>query len=320
MVLALLDDVVHEDEIESTSRGRRASGAGAKTAGARMTSTVDTLRPSATNALEAWAARVRADREQVERCREVEDPADFYAPVASRFSFDPRRTGDATLEVLRSLARQGERWLDIGSGGGRFALPLALIVDEVVCVEPSDAMLGVLAEGAEVNGIANVRPIRSRWPLPEDQPAEVADVALMAHIGYDIEAIGPFLDAVEEAAQRLCVAVMGEGAMTTVATLFWERIHGEPRVALPALPELLLLLLARGKLPEVRLVERIPPAFESIEDLLFMARRQLWVRPGSEKDHRLERLVRGDAARTDGGNWTLDPRPSRIGVVGWGPG
>src|SRR5688572_14051651 len=79
--------------------------------------TPDALRPTAEAALAAWAARVDADREQVERAREVDDPADFYAPVAARFRpgqvkhparhaghLDPRRQEDV-LALLRSLAR-----------------------------------------------------------------------------------------------------------------------------------------------------------------------------------------------------------------------
>ena len=63
-----------------------------------------------------------------------------------------------------------------------------------------------------------------------------------AALDQEPDQIGPFLDAMEAATRRRCVAVLGEGAMTTTATLFWEPIHGEPRVRLPALPELLTLL------------------------------------------------------------------------------
>ena len=275
--------------------------------------TEDALRPSLDACLRAWAARVRADREQVERCREIEDPSDFYAPVAQRFRADPRRTDDEVLRVLLSLARPDETWLDIGAGGGRYALPLALAVREVVALDPSESMLAVLAEGSQEHGIANVRMVKGRWPL-EDAPR--ADVALMAHIGYDIGEIGPFLDAAEATAHRLCVAVMGEAAMTTVATLFWEEVHGEPRIALPALPELVTLLLARGGLPEVSVAERIPPSFASVDEALRMARRQLWVRPGSEMDRRLERVARQALSERDG-RYTFDRSPSRIGVVSW---
>src|SRR5687767_14116394 len=53
--------------------------------------TPDALRPTAEAALAAWTARVDADHEQVERCREVADPSDFYAPVATRFRPDQVR-------------------------------------------------------------------------------------------------------------------------------------------------------------------------------------------------------------------------------------
>jgi len=283
-----------------------------------MKSVADALRPSVADASAAWAARVRADREQVERLRESADPTDFYAPVADRFRLDPQRTDDPTLGVLRSLVVPEEIWLDVGSGGGRFALPLALLAREVICVEPSPAMIAVLEEGVREHGISNIRIVPERWPLPDTAVRAQVDVALLAHIGYDIEEFGRFLDTVESVARQRCVAVMGEGAMTTVATMFWEPVHGEPRVALPALPELVTLLFARGRIPEIRLVDRSPPTFESMDELLTMARRQLWVRPGSEKDARLSELVQGGAEERDG-RFALEWTPTRIGIVVWKP-
>lgn len=273
----------------------------------------DSLRPAVDDALAAWAARVRADREQVERAREVEDPTDFYSPVTSRFRMDPRRTDDATLNALLAMARPDDVWLDIGSGAGRYALPLALAVREVIAVDPSPAMLAALRDDAAANGIENCRAIRARWPF---EPSPAGDVALMAHIGYDIEQIGPFLDAAEAAASRMIVAVMGESAMTAVATLFWRAIHGEPRVRLPALPELLVLLAARDAIPEVRLVDRTPPTFASLEEAHAVARRQLWLREGSARDRRLRQLVDDKVTERDG-RYAFEWEPTRIGMVSW---
>ena len=95
-------------------------------------SSVDPLRPSAAVAAAAWAARVRAGREQVERLREVGEPDDPYGPSARRFGRDPYRTDDPALALLRSMAGADETWLDLGAGGGRYALPLALAVRDVV--------------------------------------------------------------------------------------------------------------------------------------------------------------------------------------------
>ena len=280
----------------------------------------DPLSPSVDELLAAWRARVDADHAQVERCREVEDPADFYAPVTGRFRVDPRRTDDPSLNALLSLAQPGDLWLDIGAGGGRYALPLALAVREVVAIDPSPSMLAALVEDAAAAGIENARVIEGRWPVDAGPGGDVpgGDVALMAHVGYDIAEIGPFLDAADAAARRLCVAVLSEAAMTTVATMFWTEIHGEPRVRLPALPELLVLLLARGRLPEVRLVDRTPHSLTSVEEALSMARRQLWLREGSAKDEQLTRFVRDSISERDG-RYAFDWTPSKIGVVTWSP-
>jgi len=274
------------------------------------------LRPSQTELLSAWRARVRADRKQVERAREVEDPADFYAPVTGRFRMDPRRTDDATVNALLALAEPSDVWLDVGSGAGRYALPLALAVRELVAIDPSPAMLAALTEDAAAAGIGNVHTVEARWPMHSDPPT--GDIALMAHVGYDIEAIGPFLDALEAAAARRCVAVLGESAMTTVATLFWKEIHDEPRVRLPALPELLDLLAARGRSPQVRYVERVPPTFASLDEAIEMARRQLWLRRSSSKDFKMRHLVADTVTESDG-HFAFEWSPSKIGIVSWSP-
>ncbi|MEP7378844.1 MAG: class I SAM-dependent methyltransferase [Chloroflexota bacterium] len=276
----------------------------------------DPLSPDPTDLLEDWRQRVLADLEQVNRCREVADPADFYAPVKDRFRMDPRRTDDATLNVLMTLAQPDDVWLDVGAGGGRYALPLALSVRQVVAVDPSESMLSALREDAAANGLTNVMTIDARWPI--DAPPS-GDVALMAHVGYDIEHIGPFIDQLESQSRRLCVSVMGESSMQTTATLFWQQIHGEQRVRLPALPEFLVLLLARGRLPEVTLVDRTPPTFASLDEAHAMARRQLWLDEGSVKDLELKRLV--DKTATErAGHFAFDWMPTKIGIVSWSRG
>ena len=59
-------------------------------------------------AIEAsWGARVRANREQVERIREFPDGQDFYAPVRSLFRADPTRTDDPLVAALLALVPLG---------------------------------------------------------------------------------------------------------------------------------------------------------------------------------------------------------------------
>lgn len=275
----------------------------------------DALRPPVDGLLAAWAQRVRANREQVDRVREVEDGSDFYAPVATAFRADPHRQNEPTLDILRALVQQDQTWLDIGAGGGRYALPLALRAREVIALDPSAGMLDVLRQGMDEHHIRNVRTVKARWPVPEP-PA--ADVTFISHVSYDIEEIGPFLDQMEAAARSLCVAVLLERHPPYAADAFWPGVHGEERVALPALPEFLTLLLARGRLFELRLTEREPQAYRDPEQAANFVRRQTWVRPGSDKDRRLGDLVRAALQERDG-LYAFSWEPARIGIVTWAP-
>src|SRR6202008_899876 len=98
------------------------------------------------------------------------------------------------------------------------------------------------------------------WPDAIDSLGELpaAEVALGAHVGYDIEAIRPFLDAMDRAAGRLWVAMLTDQSPASVADPFWPLVHGMERVPLPALPELAELLRARGRATEIMRVERAP--------------------------------------------------------------
>src|SRR3954454_1869950 len=147
----------------------------------------DPLRPTVEVAQAAWARRVRANNAQVERYSEQTPRADHYAPLVQRFQVDPRRVGDAVLDGLIALARPGETWLDIGAGAGRYALPLALYVHEVLALDASPGMLDGLRTMMALHGVANVQPWLGRWPYA-DPPH--ADVALIVNVGYDIADIG----------------------------------------------------------------------------------------------------------------------------------
>ena len=272
----------------------------------------------------AWAARVRANAEQVDRFREVPDGADFYAPVTGLFRADPTRTDEPALDVLLRLVRPGERWLDIGAGAGRYALPIARALapsgGEVIAVDASGSMLDGLREIAAEHAIDNVRVVETRWP-PADPTAFEADVALIAHVGYDIGAIGPFVDAMESAAGRLCIAMLMERQPASIADACWPPVHGEARVSLPALPEFVELLRARDRAPSIERLEREPRRFASRDELEGFLRRQLWTEPGSAADDRfraaLDELMTTD---DDGLVGLAGQRPLPIGIVTWEPG
>ncbi len=284
---------------------------------------VDTRNDLARVVEASWAARVRANGEQVDRVREVPDGADFYAPVRSLFRADPTRTDDPVLNALLSLVRSGERWLDVGAGAGRFALPIARALDpsggSVVALDASPSMLEGLREIAEDYAIENVRTVEARWPPADPSGSTVleADVALIAHVGYDVEAIGPFVDGLETAARRLCVAVLMQYVPASAADPFWPLVHGESRVTLPALPDFLELLRSRGREPSVTPIAGEPRRFDSREALEGFVRRQLWIDPDGPKESRFKAAL-DELAVPDGPGWTIRGRtPTDTGIVTW---
>ena len=269
-------------------------------------------------AIEAdWGKRVRRNREQVERLRETPADADHYAPVAGMFRDDPRRSGDDIRDRLLALAEPDDTWLDVGAGAGRFAFPLALAIREVIAVDPSAAMVDALNHGAREHGIANVRVVEGRWPSAAAALGALpaADVSLIANVGHDTEDIGPFVDALDRATRRECIAVMQEQPPASAAAPFFLSVHGEPREPLPALRDFLDLLTARGTPARVELLDRQPRAWRQRSEILTFLRRQTWVEAGSEGDARLHAAI--DGALDASG--ALPGMATRVGIVRWKP-
>ncbi|HXG25418.1 MAG TPA: NTP transferase domain-containing protein [Candidatus Binatia bacterium] len=273
-----------------------------------------------------WAARVRGNREQVDRFREEADGADFYARVSSIFRDDPDRTGDPVLDALREHARPDETWLDIGAGAGRYALPVARSVRRVIALDPSPSMLDGLRAGMAEHGIENVDVVQARWPdAVEAGSADLdgrlpADVSLIAHVGYDVEQIWPFVAAMERATRRLCLAVLMERSPASLAEPFWIELHGERRVSLPALPAFTDLLAAHGRAPSVRMLQAERRTWSSRDELERFVRRQTWVAAGSAKDRRLGKLLDEWVVEAPGGGVDLSvAEPLQVGLVAWTP-
>ena len=108
-----------------------------------------------------------------------------------------------TTEILRHQLPPGGTLLDVGAGTGRASLRLAAEGHWLTAVERNPGMAAALREEADRVGVDAV-VIEGSWP---DVVAEAGrhDVAMCAHVVYDVQDIGPFVRSLHAAARRAVV-------------------------------------------------------------------------------------------------------------------
>jgi SAM-dependent methyltransferase len=271
-----------------------------------------------TSAAEAWKAQIEAHDQQSSRARgDQPEPADFWSTLAAGFRADPHRSDDPVVNLLSHWITPQTTVLDVGGGAGRYALPLALRCRQVTVVEPSPSMVAQLREGAREAGLQNISTVEAGW---EDATVEPADLVLCANVVYGVKNIAPFLTKLDEKAREQVVLVAWMDAPPSIFSPLWKAVHGEERIELPALPELLPVLWDLGIFPNVEMLEAgRPRSAPNLDVALAMARLMLLVRPGSEEDKRLESAAREMAVETPEGITLRGHRARPQGVVWWRP-
>ena len=141
-------------------------------------------------ATERWRQMIEVEHAQSDEMRgAVPPPTDHWRPYAANFRADPRRAGDELVDLLLEYVNPDQTVLDVGAGGGRLALPIALKCRSLVAVEPSESMAYVLTQQAQESGIENVSVVQAEW---QDARVDPADIVLCAHVIYTIRDIGGF--------------------------------------------------------------------------------------------------------------------------------
>ncbi len=262
---------------------------------------------------------VEAEHAQSERMRAgVPPPTDFWRGRAEAFRADPHRTGDPLLERLHGFTGPGDTVIDVGAGGGRLALPLALRCASVVAVEPSESMAAVLTGQAAESGISNVTLVQSTW---EDAVTLPGDVAICAHVVYTVRDIAGFLEKLDAHARRQVVVIVYNRPPQSAVYPLWKLVHGEERLPLPSLPELcdaLADLSIRPSLDHMEPGDRM--GFDSVEQALEQLSGRLYVELGSPAAGRLEAVLPGMLEEVNGRWMIRDAEPLHQVIVSWRPG
>ena len=161
-------------------------------------------------------------------------------------------------------------------------------------------MLGALRESAADAGIENIAAVEASW---EEADVEPHDVVLCANVVYGVAEIGGFVRKLEEAARDRVAIVLYMDAPLSRMSPIWTEVHGEKRIDMPGLPELLPVLWEMEIYPDVAM---LPPAtstrsLPNLETAIAFARHFLYIEAGSEKEQRLREIAAPVRGRDAGG-------------------
>jgi SAM-dependent methyltransferase len=206
------------------------------------------------SAADRYAARVDAVLAQRTRVRGPEPPGDPFAGLPADHPIwrsDARRTFEPNLAIMASYVEPDDVIVDVGGGGGRYSLPLALHCREVVNVDPSPSMLAAFEENARRAEISNIRTMHASWPM--DGPPQ-GSLALVVHVTYLTRDIVPFVEGLEQAASRRAIIVVGSPPPPAKNPELFRMLFGEDSESVPGHVELLNVLWEMGIEPDVRML------------------------------------------------------------------
>ena len=270
------------------------------------------------SAAEHWKSSVERHHEQSLRAMgEAGPPSDFWRSTASGWRADPRRTDDEVLDRLKREVKPDQTVLDVGGAAGRFALALALGCRSVTVAEPSEGMLEQLDQASKEAGIGNVKRVQGNW---EDVEVEPADVVLCSHVVYGIADLVPFIRKLASHARDRVLMLSFVNSPQSHLAPFWTPVHGEDRVNLPALPELVNVMWEVGIYPGVEMFGASDrQVFDSREAAVGELRGRLWVAPNTEADRRLQQAAEELLEDCEGGVAIRGAGARRQGLISWRP-
>lgn len=97
------------------------------------------------------------------RRRRGSDMSDFWDKRARHYSESIKRNNHAERIIAKLDIDPECTVLDIGSGPGTLAIPLAKMVQHVTAIDPSSGMLACLKENAVSKGLKNITCINKKW-------------------------------------------------------------------------------------------------------------------------------------------------------------
>jgi len=244
---------------------------------------------------------------------------DYWGKRAKSYrqALHQRTDEDPFLIRVRAAADADSTVLDVGAGTGRHTLALAPHVRRVVAVDPSEAMLGLLREDVQSQGLRNVETLLSDWMAAEE---ESADFVLCSHVLYPIADIVPFVRKLDDAAKRRVFVYLRSDPLPTDMGL-WSEFYGVPLQAQPVHMDLLNVLAQIGIMADVEVVEhRFTLTFATLDEALVQVRNSLCLREDAvAANAKLRRLLEERLIEWPGGRIGPNVESARSAIISWAP-
>lgn len=221
------------------------------------------------NYAEKWKQQMIASREGVENYYESNERAENYAISKAIVEDGEKRALSFSLTKETTI-------LDIGSGPGILAIPLARRSKKVTVVEPSSAMLLHLKKRQDQEGLNNIDVINKRWEDVDLNLLEQHDIVIASY-SLNMLDIEEALFKMNRIARKMVYLYWFAGTAT------WEKIKhdlyplikGQSFIGSPKSDLLYGVLYRLGFFPNVRLLKSTSfcyeynSMFEAIENLKF---------------------------------------------------
>ncbi|MFQ5441257.1 MAG: class I SAM-dependent methyltransferase [Thermodesulfobacteriota bacterium] len=108
--------------------------------------------------------------------------AGFWNKIKARWyrkGLEYSNFASTALPVILTRAPGADSFLDVGSGCGTLAIPLAKKGKRVTALDPSPAMIEILKEDIKKEGLKNIKPVLAAWG---DVPVEPHDAVICANV------------------------------------------------------------------------------------------------------------------------------------------
>jgi SAM-dependent methyltransferase len=154
---------------------------------------------------------------------------DFWSGDARYYLQNVRAEAPLYAMAVQRLSEEGwvredDDVLDVGSGPGTFALPLAPHVRSVTALDEAEGMLETLRQECAARGIGNVATVLRRW---EDHPRQEGHDLVLASMNPAIASLDDLLAMERSARSRCCYVTACPSDQMALRNELWSKVVGK---------------------------------------------------------------------------------------------